>query len=167
MATNEMGRNSASSDEIIIGRKSWICYVAPLVLYIIASLYLFNFGYDFEKYRYIIFTIFSILIVYRLAVLRSYRLAVDPEGIWLLSGVFPWTYSSSGIRWRDADMAVYHANFSSWITNSYTIGLQHRFTNKSDFIATDIWGGRQACSVIYGVQKELLMSDVGGRSQRT
>lgn len=149
----------------VIGRKSWLAYGGLLLRYLLifSSIYFldvklslepnFNWVKDYSLYVYVYFIM---MLFYRIAVLRSYKIAVTNEGIWLSFGIFPWAKGGNGLRWIDADMAFYYPNFLSWITNSYKITVNHKYTNKSDFMASNIWRGRKVCSEISVIQRSNL-----------
>ncbi len=143
----------------IIGRKSWVSYLSTLIIYgsifaviFVIQIYLpvpalyFNIAYGF----------FGLLFLYRLAVIRSHKIYVTDEGVWYGYGILPWAKGGNGLRWNDADMAMYYPNFISWITNSYSITVQHKYTNTSDFRAQNIWRGRKVCGEISDIQRQLL-----------
>ena len=150
----------------VIGRKSWVAYVGLLIKYtiIFGAIYFLdifnlslepNFGW-IEEYSLYAYAFFGIIFVYRIAVLRSYKIFVTNEGIWLNYGILPWAKGGNGLRWNDADMAFYYPNFLSWITNSYTITINHKYTNASDFMASNIWRGRKVCGEISSIQSSRL-----------
>ncbi|MFL2841927.1 MAG: hypothetical protein ACJ0BH_04560 [Candidatus Puniceispirillaceae bacterium] len=142
----------------IIGRKSWLVYLGTTITYGVIFGVIFgvqqldmvnaplNYTYAF----------FGVLFIYRLAVNRSYKIYVNDEGIWYGAGIFPWAKQGNGIRWGDADMALYYNNLLSWITNSYTITVAHKYTNDSDFLVTNIWSGRTTVQQIADLQRSKL-----------
>jgi hypothetical protein len=150
----------------VIGRKSWVAYVGLLIKYtiIFGAIYfldIFNLSLEpnfswIEEYSLYAYAFFGVIFVYRIAVLRSYKIFVTNEGIWLTYGILPWAKGGNGLRWNDADMAFYYPNFFSWITNSYTITINHKYTNASDFMASNIWRGRKVCGEISSIQSSRL-----------
>ena len=150
----------------VIGRKSWVAYVGLLIKYtiIFGAIYfldIFNLSLEpnfswIEEYSLYAYAFFGVIFVYRIAVLRSYKIFVTNEGIWLTYGILPWAKGGNGLRWNDADMAFYYPNFLSWITNSYTITINHKYTNASDFMASNIWRGRKVCGEISSIQSSRL-----------
>ena len=145
------------SSMIIIGRKSWVTYIGAstkTILYLIIFyliFYIIDNNTSIDIHRNIEIGVFSfvvICLVYRFLILRSYKVRVNEEGIWVHYGIFPWAKGGDGIRFQDVDMAKYFPNFFSWCTNSYKIVVQHKFTNSTDFSVTDIWRGRHVCNLI-------------------
>lgn len=149
----------------IIGRKSWVAYVNLTIRYaiIFGLIYIvdtmlfiekdFNHLKEYSVYAY---AFFAAVFIYRLAVLRSYKISVTNEGVWMNFGIFPWAKGGNGLRWTDADMAFYYPTFLSWITNSYTIKVNHKYTNSADFMASNIWRGRKVCREISSIQRSKL-----------
>ena len=149
----------------IIGRKSWVAYVNLIIRYAIffGLIYFIDVTLLLEaelmylkEYSFYAYPFFGVIFTYRLTVLRSYKISVTNEGIWLNYGIFPWAKGGNGLRWNDADMAFYYPNFLSWITNSYTIKVNHKYTNSTDFIASHIWRGRKVCGEISSIQRRKL-----------
>ena len=61
---------------------------------------------------------------------------------------FPWQKVGNGIRWEDIDMPFRSSNFVSWITNSHSINVKHKYTNEDDFVVTHIWDGQTVINII-------------------
>lgn len=106
--------------------------------------------------EYSIYAFVILIFLYRWVVLRSYKVSINGEGVWLNYGVFPWAKGGDAIRWKDMDMAKYYPNFFSWITNTYLIEVNHKYTNSADFRANDIWAGRRVCRVISNARNKIL-----------
>lgn len=149
----------------VIGRKSWVSYVKLIIKYaiIFGVVYFIDITLSVEpdfsylkEYSLYAYCFLGVIFVYRIAVLRSYKVYVTNEGIWLNWGILPWARGSNGLRWNDADMAFCYTNFLSWITNSYTIMVNHKYTNASDFMVSNIWRGRKACGEISSIQRNRL-----------
>ena len=151
----------------IVGRKAWTAYLGLLIKYsIIFSILYFVEDYlrrenlesinpylSYFKFAYILFFIFFI---YYLAVIRSYRVFYNIEGIWITWGIFPWAKGADGIRWADADMAGYRPTFISWLCNSYSIFVKHKYTNNNDWMVSSIWRGRVVARSISNEQRKKL-----------
>ncbi len=83
----------------------------------------------------------AIAFVLRVIWLATFRLYYDEDGIWVSSGIFPWTKGIYGIKWRDLDEASYQTGFISWLTHSYHTRLGHRFTKASEMTPSQIANG--------------------------
>lgn len=46
------------------------------------------------------------------------------------------------------DMPYRGSNFLSWITNSHSITVKHKYTNLDDFVVTHIWDGQTVINII-------------------
>jgi len=138
--------------DIIIGRKGWLEYLYAVIFYCAFGFVIYKVSTQFRginsKYIFYAYAACFSLFVYRLAVLRSYRISINDEGIWLNYGILPWSLFGNGIRWRDADMAYYYPNFISWISNCYAISVNHKYTNQIDFKITSVWRGRKVAAII-------------------
>ena len=155
-----MGSNNASVKPTgkVIGTKSWVAYVYLCIctlLFLMAGFALcFN---DSVRFLGIIIIMLSIAFgVYRCFVLRSYRLVVDKNGVWIFGGVLPWTKGFNGVKWRDLDEAVFFQSFVGWLTKSYTIQLTHRFTKSNEIRMTHTAHGSEVVAIINGTHTELL-----------
>ena len=156
--------NHTKGQSRVVGRKSWLAYFGALVRYgIIGGMLYFSFinyeewnreflsDYPFQLTQNIFFLLSVVLMalfLYQIAVIRSYKVFVNNAGAWLTGGILPWAKFGNGLRWRDADMAFYQPGFISWIANSYTVGVKHKFTNQTDYIVSNVWRGRVTCSLI-------------------
>ena len=166
------GENTNKNDGYkVIGRKSWVAYIGlfaiyPLLILGVFVVYLLNFAVDSSGSRdpitiTIFFLVIAVLIaifVYKFAVIRSYQIYVTRHGVWYKYGILPWAKRGNGIRWSDIDMPFFYPNFLSWLTDSYTISVNHRYTNSSDFVVTHIWHGKDVCSKITRIQNKLQQS---------
>lgn len=81
---------------------------------------------------------FAIFLIFSL---RRVRLYYDDEGVWLYSGIFPWSKGFNGIKWRDLDSGIYTTGFLSWLLKSYSIIISHRFTKDFEIAITHIHRG--------------------------
>lgn len=149
MADND-GMGTVSINDVI-GRKSWVAYLGFILRYIFYFLVLIAIDYaDFGIDQYVIYLylFFGALFIYRMAVIRSFQIYSTNQGIYYQVGILPWAKASNGIRWGDIDMPFYYPNFISWITNSYKVMIAHKYTNTSDFNATNIWRGRKVVQTL-------------------
>lgn len=157
----------------VVGRKSWLPYfylifkyslIFGVILGIQATATYHDMTIEIPElteYSIYVYIALGCLFIYRLAVLRSFKIYVVQRGVYYEEGIrlFPWWRHGDGIRWRDMDMAFYRNNFLSWITNSYTVMINHKYTNRSDFEVTHIWGGKRASVKIEGFRDKFVESD--------
>jgi hypothetical protein len=154
--------NVDSSNYKVIGRKSWVAYVGDIATYIFffAIIFIVDQIFDIDNtFTIPIFAFFLIFFVFSFMTTRSYKVFYNDEGVWLTYGFLPWARGGNGIRWRDMDMAFYQTNFVSWITNSYTISVKHKYTNETDFMVRNIWDGKDVCGVIHNLHTQYLNNE--------
>lgn len=161
----------------VLSRKSWTAYIGPIVLTsVLSGLILFidpllayvgalplvsgwnvNYiiGFQLNSVLLLIPFPFSVLliapfiyIVYQSMLIRSYLLFVDPNGVWVKSGIFPWSKGIGGVKWRDLDEAVYTTGFVSWLLRSHTIKISHRFTKASEIRLTHMSNAKSTVPTI-------------------
>lgn len=143
-------------------RMSWTAYVRPIIVLLVFSLvgYLLTavniwFGVIFILFWLGLFTI-------QVLTIRSVILFTDEQGVWLYSGIFPWSRGTSGVKWRDVEDAVYFPNFMSWLLKSYTVRIGHRFTKSSEIVLPHIARGHEAVEHINNYHHKVLASTPGG-----
>ena len=141
----------------VLARKSWIAYLAPtffcaVALYVLGSLVMpLNRPVAISLWLLCVTVYFYILLS-----IRSYMLFINDNGVWIFSGVFPWTKGVSGVKWRDLDAAVYYQNFLSWLFGAYTIRISHRFTRSAEIRLTVMHHGQLAVQQINTIQQSML-----------
>lgn len=153
----ETNNNTSSLGGTILARKSWLCYLllVSVTLLLFISSILVGAASNF--------TVGSIVLAataswstYRFLVLRSYKLYYDDRGVWIYSGVLPWTKGVSGVKWRDLDEAVFHQSMLGWIANSYTVQLSHRYTKTDEVFMTHTAKGRDVSGQINYIHQEMV-----------
>jgi hypothetical protein len=101
----------------------------------------------------------TLLIGYRVLVIRSVQLYYDDVGVWVYSGILPWSRGVRGVKWRDIDEATYVQSFRSWLLRSWTIRIGHRFTKASEIVLTDMARGREAVAFVNQRHQQLIRDD--------
>lgn len=129
------------STKNIIARKSWTAYMWSGFVVITLSIIL-------GSVHPALIVLPAAFMVYKVIALRSYVLYTDDLGVWIFSGVFPWTKGSNGVKWRDLDEAVYFTGLTSWLFKSYTIRISHRFTKDSEIVLNHMAHGHEATQTI-------------------
>jgi len=103
--------------------------------------------------------VLSVMVLgYKIALLRSYKLYYDDVGVWLYSGILPWKKGVSGVKWRDLDEAVYFQTLWSWLFKSYSMRIGHRFTKSSEILLTHMARGNEPAMAINAQHQELIRS---------
>ena len=156
METNNI---TTSSGGTVLPRKSWLAYlrlVFTTLLLFLGSLIVVavtNFGVG----------LFGLIValawpVYRFLDLRSYKIYYDDRGVWIYSGILPWTKGVSGVKWVDLDEAVFYQSMLGWIANSYTVQLTHRYTKTDEILMTHTAKGREVSGQINYIHQEMVLS---------
>jgi len=127
---------------------SWTAYIRPvlvlLVFYLIARwLYAWK-----PAVGVALFVVWTVVFVLQVLSIRAVSLFIDPEGVWVQSGIFPWTKGVGGVRWRDIDEANYELGFFAWAFKSYKIRVGHRFTKASEIVMFSVHKGNLAVEYI-------------------
>lgn len=90
--------------------------------------------------------------------LRATVLYTTDDGVWLESGIFPWSKKTYGVKWRDIETAVYYPNFLGWLLRSHTIRINHRFTQGSEIVVTGMSRACDCVTHINNLHQELVSS---------
>lgn len=156
---NEIAQDASQT---VIGRMSWVPYVKlTVVTGIVVTLgYWITENYPVPPlYSGVSFAILITIYLYRLAVLRSYKLYLDDAGVWVYSGVLPWARGVQGVKWRDLDDASYWTGFAPWICNSYRVIINHRYTKANEIFMPHVWRGRRAVFTINRAHRDWIVSE--------
>lgn len=123
---------------------SWTAYVRPAIVFLI----MFGIGYALTNANGWLGGIFMAfwlgLFIVQVLTIRSVVLYTNNQGVWVYSGIFPWSKGMRGVKWRDVEDAVYFPNFLSWLLKSYTVRIGHRFTKSSEIVLPHIARGDAA-----------------------
>lgn len=86
--------------------------------------------------------------LYDIAYLRTIKLIVDRQGIWLHAGLFAWSNGITGLRWDEVGVATYRQSFLSWACKSYGVSVSHRFTTIEELYLAHVKDGDVAVQSI-------------------
>jgi hypothetical protein len=133
----------------ILSRKSWLAYLGAIlavgILLIISIPAIAVFSWPVAIGTGAIMVAY---LAYQLLLIRSVKLYVDQDGVWVYSGVLPWRRGVAGVKWRDIDEAVYSQGLVAWMTRAYKLRIGHRFTKSSELVLTVMSHGDQAAMEI-------------------
>ncbi len=136
--------------------KSWTAYLGCLALAVIAVFVLrLAFNYS-DLAAAAVLAVSTLAIGYRVLLIRSVQLYHDDVGVWLYSGVLPWSRGVRGVKWRDMDEATYTQSFRSWLLRSWTIRIGHRFTKDAEILLSNMARGRDAVALINQRHQQLI-----------
>ncbi|MEG1065478.1 MAG: hypothetical protein RSE32_13545 [Comamonas sp.] len=140
-----------------LGGKAWTAYAITGVFGLFVALIALGVGSLFSPVVGYIFFIFGIAwTIYRLLVLKSYNLYTDTNGVWIYSGILPWTKGTRGVKWRDIDDATYFPTLFSWMFRSYSIRIGHRFTKSGEIMLSHWSGGDKVAMQINDLHSEMV-----------
>ena len=80
--------------------------------------------------------------------IKTFVAFYNDDGVYIISGIFPWTRGVSGTRWKDISEASYKTGLISWLIKSYNIRLGHRFTKTSEMELHNIKNGHILVGII-------------------
>lgn len=103
------------------------------------------------------------LFVYKILYLKSVYLYTDESGVWIHSGILPWSKGTRGVKWRDIEDAVYFTGFISWLCRSYTVRIGHRFTKTSEIFVYHLARGNKVVEQINALHQGSLKTDPDGK----
>lgn len=139
----------AAGAEEILARKSWAAYVPSILIAAVALLGFVPFLWNSVRPLAIVLAVITIAFTtYTILLLRSYRLVMNDEGVWLYRGILPWHAGGNGVDWRDMSKAVYFTGFKSWICRAYSVEVQHRFTQGNALFVSQLHLGHEAVAKI-------------------
>jgi hypothetical protein len=161
---SEQVLDAASPDESFeYFSMSWTAYVKPTMIVLFALVVGALLYAHYRGIAIVIWLAFLALTVYRYLWIRSVKLYTNDEGVWVYSGILPWSKGTAGVKWRDIDEAVFFTGFWSWLLRSYTVRIGHRFTKTSEIVLHHIAHGRDVVERINEKHVRML-GDIRDRS---
>lgn len=142
-------------------RLSWLAYLRPLFFFGVMLFLSFLLGGIHVAFIYAGAVLAVSTLAYKIMVLRSVILFVNDEGVWVYSGVLPWSKGIGGVRWRDVEDARYTPSFLGWALKSYTVKVGHRFTRGNEIILSSVKQGNKAVEQINGLHGSYLQDEGG------
>ncbi|MNK12286.1 hypothetical protein D3C87_303450 [compost metagenome] len=124
-------------------RLSWTAYVRPAVVVLCFWMLALSIHETNRWAGMGIFLFFLLVLVGSFIAKRAVRLYLNDHGIWISSGILPWTKGITGVQWRDVDGAGYFQGFLAWTCNSYCVRVGHRFTKSSEIVLRSVANGRK------------------------
>lgn len=144
----------------LLSTKSWTAYVGTAIWGALLFFGLLPLSFLWNQLAAFGVLVCSALFVgYRALKIRSYRLYHDDVGVWLYSGILPWSKGVSGVKWRDMDEATFVTGFWSWLAKSYTIRISHRFTKASEIVLPSMARGHLAVATINARLQEKIRAE--------
>lgn len=138
-----------STDHSIIYRLSWVKYLRLFLFFIFFSFISIVIISSSKETGWVIGgLIFETLVLIRTIIsflgLRAWKLYSNQDGVWIYSGIFPWSKGTYGVKWRDIDSAITYTGFFSWLTNSHAVVIKHRFSKEDEIAMSNVYHGKEA-----------------------
>jgi hypothetical protein len=141
----------------ILATKSWTAYCS---VFAVASVMLLVFVLLFSIGNIVlglgVMLLAAGFLIYRIADILSYKLYYDQNGVWIYSGVLPWSRGVNGVKWRDLDEAAFFQSALGWMANSYTIRISHRYTKSEEIRMTHTANGLRVAGQVNLLHQERL-----------
>ncbi|HEX8601387.1 MAG TPA: hypothetical protein VF774_01980 [Pseudoduganella sp.] len=139
--------------------KAWTAYIGCLLLAVVL-VFVLRLAFNHSQLAAAgVLAASTLLVGYRVLLIRSVQLYYDDAGVWLYSGVLPWARGVRGVKWRDMDEAVYVQSLRSWLLRSWTIRVGHRFTKSSTIVLSHMARGREAVTIINERHQQMIQGD--------
>jgi hypothetical protein len=146
-----------SPDAVHLCGKAWTAYIGTVILAALLFFAALPLAFHWNEMAAAgVFAVSILLVGYRVLSIRSVQLYYDDIGVWLYSGILPWTRGISGVKWRDMDEATFTQNFWSWALRSWDIRIGHRFTKASEIQLTSMAHGKEAVGILNGRLQALI-----------
>ena len=132
-----------------LARKAWTAYVGLVLITVILLVLVVPLIWHYSPVAAGGFALaIAAVAAYKVAALRMFRLYYNDMGVWLYSGIMPWSKGVRGVKWRDLDDATYTRSMGSWLLKSYSIRIGHRFTRSNELVLKGIAHGDKAVTAI-------------------
>lgn len=142
-----------------LGGKSWTAYigtaiVALILLVVVAVAWVGHFIAGL-----VMLALSAAVVACKYLSVKSHHLYMDDTGVWISSGILPWTKGVTGVKWRDLDEAIFYQSMFSWMFKSYSIRIGHRFTKSNEIFLSHWNNGHKAVTTINAQHKELVKAN--------
>lgn len=137
-------------------RLSWLAYIRALVVFLLLTTLGVALGALNQSLSVVAVVVALSIFAYQVLYLRSMIIFTNDDGVWVYRGLLPWNKGIVGVKWRDIEDAVFFTGFVSWMFNSYSIRVGHRFTKASEIYIANVKDGREAVGHINEVHRAKL-----------
>lgn len=142
-------------------RLSWLAYLRPVVIGLVVLALGFILGSAHVAFIFVGGALAFAVAAYKILVVRSVVLFVDDQGVWVYSGILPWSKGVGGVRWRDVEDASYTPGFIGWALKTYKIRVGHRFTRGNEIVLPWVRQGDRAAAQINALHSSYLRNGGG------
>lgn len=168
LVLNPDGQATAQSSPFLVFRLSWVAYarevLAFVVRFVVCAIVTTVLELGLERFAHIsamswlpvLGLVAAIaLTAYSVMLTNSVRLFTDENGVWLMSGVFPWEMGVTGVQWRDVGQACYTQGFMAWALRSYDVRISNRFTAGAELYLRNVHRGNLAVEHVNAIMAQL------------
>lgn len=159
-----MEQTIPDNDEARVYRMSFMAYVRPVCIFVVAMC--FSYALSQSKHAavsiigYVLIILTLINLYCSITYVKTLKLYLNQDGVFLYRGIFPWTKGVIGTMWRDISDANYYTGFVSWATKSYRVRVGHRFTKTSEIFIPHVKNGNNAVIEINEIIKQKARSNI-------
>jgi hypothetical protein len=144
-----------------LGRKAWTAYVGIFIMGLFLLLGLVPIVWLGSAVAGVIVLVLALsFIAYKVLILKSYHLYCDDIGVWIYSGILPWSKGVRGVKWRDLDEASYFTGMWSWLFKSYSLQIGHRYTKANEIRLSHMAHGDKAVARINAQHQEMVRASM-------
>jgi len=142
--------------------KSWTAYASPTWGFLILLLGSWIAMAIHPLLGGLLLVVSSVTFALKVLAVASIVLYTDRNGVRVYQGVFPWSRGVTGVIWRDVEDATYVTGLFSWLFDSYSVRIGHRFTKTNEIHVSHIANGRQTVIQINDSHRRALRQMPGG-----
>lgn len=132
-------------------RLSWLAYFRPFGVFLLRGMLASMASFYAMWLAKVLVVACLAWLVFDLLSVRRVRLVVNEQGVWVESGLLPWTRGARGIKWRDVGDAGFFSGFLPWALRSYRIVVTHRFTTDAELVLKHVHLGNKAVEHINSI----------------
>lgn len=142
-------------------RHSWTAYAKLVLVYLVPALLAYLLHFFSWHLTMALSGLLLVCLALQVMSVRSVRLLVDNDGVWVHSGIFPWSRGVNGVKWRDLQTATFNNTFFSWALGAYTIRIGHRYTKDSAITLKHVRHGDKAAALINILHIDQISQNMG------
>lgn len=150
------GGNPRPEIETVVYRLHWIVYAGPVLLFLILCAGGIAIAVSYQMPLFwlmpLVASVYLVIACWRR---WAYSVRVDGRGVWVASGIMPWTKGINGANWRDIRIAQYRTGFVSWLLKAYDVTVEHRYTQSDELVMRNIKNGNRLVAQVNGMVEKL------------
>jgi hypothetical protein len=160
---DEENARAAAPSDMTLGRKSWTAFAGVVLIGLLLLAIAVPLAWRATPWLGVLaLLLISGIVALKVWSIRSCHLFSNDVGVWVESGVLPWSRGVYGVKWRDLDEATYVQSLWSWMFKSYAIRIGHRYTKSSEILLSHIARGNQSVMAINQQHQDLIRRNLLG-----